>query len=334
MHKNGKAKVSRRFFLKGLAAGGACALLPGTVKAARQGRELATLHDLSKCIGCGACVSACTTQNEAKYPEPQKPFPKMYPSRVKVEDWSDKRDVEDRLTPYNWLTIQTAEVEWQGESHEINIPRRCMHCANPPCANLCPWGACAREDNGVVRINADICLGGSKCKSVCPWDIPQRQTGVGLYLKLMPAFAGNGVMYKCDRCFDRLAEGGVPACIDECPEEVQMIGPKADIVARAHELARSFANGDDENAFIYGEHENGGTNTIYVSPVPVALLAQAVETGPGIPHMNPVEDMMGRDEILGMAALTAPIAGLAVGVLTASAKLSKPKGEDKEAHNE
>ena len=57
-----------------------------------------------------------------------------------------------------------------------------MHCQNPPCANLCPWGAAGREKNGIVRINDKVCLGGSKCKSVCPWNIPQRQTGVGLYL--------------------------------------------------------------------------------------------------------------------------------------------------------
>ena len=329
MQKKERAKVSRRGFLKTFVAGSATMLLPGTVKAAKQGQALATLHDLSKCIGCGECVTACTDQNESKYPAPKKPFPKMYPPRVKVADWSDRQDEENRLTPYNWLTIQTAVVEWDGTTYEINIPRRCMHCQNPPCANLCPWGACAREDNGVVRINTDICLGGSKCKSVCPWSIPQRQTGVGLYLKLMPAFAGNGVMYKCDRCFDLLEEGDVPACISQCPEEVQIIGPRQDILKKAHELARKFANSRDENEFIYGEHENGGTNTIYVSPVPISLLAEALETGPGLPHMNPVEDMMAKDELLGMAALAAPVAGVAAGVLTVGAKILKSEPENK-----
>ena len=46
----------------------------------------------------------------------------MYPkSKVKVADWSDKRDVEDQLTPYNWLFIQSVEVEHEGESVEVNI---------------------------------------------------------------------------------------------------------------------------------------------------------------------------------------------------------------------
>ena len=90
------------------------------------------------------------------------------------------------------------------------------------------------------------------------------------------------------------------------------IGPRDDILARAHELAGSFAGSGNENDFIYGEFENGGTNTIYVSPVPVALLAKALETGPGKPHMNPVEDLMGRDEMFGMAALAARPAALAL----------------------
>ena len=91
---------------------------------------------------------------------------------------------------------------------------------------------------------------------------PQRQTGVGLYLDLLPSLAGNGVMYKCDRCYDRIAQGGLPACIEACPEEVQTIGPRPDIIAKAHAIAQEIGG------HVYGASENGGTNTIYVSPVP------------------------------------------------------------------
>ncbi|MGD9686786.1 MAG: 4Fe-4S ferredoxin, partial [Desulfobacter sp.] len=90
----------------------------------------------------------------------------------------------------------------------------------------------------------------------------------------------------------------------------------------------------DENDFIYGEHENGGTNTIYVSPVPIPLLAKALETGPGSPHMDPVKDMMAQDEFLGLAALAAPLAGVAAGLLTAGAKFIKSGQKDQEATHE
>lgn len=137
------SKISRRSFIKGgLAAAGAIAVssvpLPATVRGATR-KELATLIDIRKCIGCEECVEACREFNEHKFPEPKKPFPKMYPNRVKVSDWSDKRDVTYRLTPYNWLFIQEAIVTVNGKEETFTLPRRCMHCQNPPCADLCPW---------------------------------------------------------------------------------------------------------------------------------------------------------------------------------------------------
>jgi Fe-S-cluster-containing hydrogenase component 2 len=113
-----------------------------------------------------------------------------------------------------------------------------MHCRNAPCSNLCPFGAAFTQDNGIVRIHPDVCMGGAKCKAVCPWHIPERQSGVGLHLDLLPQYAGNGVMYKCDRCYDRLKEGELPACIEACPEDVQQIGPRNEILEKAHQLAR------------------------------------------------------------------------------------------------
>jgi formate dehydrogenase iron-sulfur subunit len=297
-------------FLKsglGAAAAAAASAVPGAqaLAAADDRGYLATLIDIRKCIGCEACVEACREANAAKFPEPAKPFPKMYPSRVKVSDWSEKRDVSGRLTPYNWLFIQHATVKLNGEDTELTLPRRCMHCVNPPCVKLCPWGSAKQLENGISRIDADICLGGSKCKNVCPWDIPQRQTGVGLYLKLLPSLAGNGVMYKCDRCYDRIARGEQPACIDACPEGVQTIGPRKDIIAQAHAIAKEIGG------YIYGEIENGGTSTLYVSPVPFEELNRAIPQADGIPHLDPVHDAMANANNLATAMVIAPVAGIA-----------------------
>ena len=302
--------ISRRSFLKGglaAAAGVAASGVPGvkTALGSDGSQQLATLIDIRKCIGCEACVEACHETNAHKYPEPKKPFPKMYPSRVKVSDWSEKRDVTERLTPYNWLFIQRATVSIGGKETELTMPRRCMHCVNPPCVKLCPWGAAKQLENGISKIDADICLGGSKCKNVCPWHIPQRQTGVGLYLDLMPSFAGNGVMYKCDRCYDRIARGETPACIEICPEQVQTIGPRDEILAKAHALAK------ETNGYLYGETENGGTNTIYVSPVPFEELNKTITKGDGKPHLGRVPDAMAEANNLATAMIIAPFAGVA-----------------------
>ncbi len=302
--------ISRRAFLKGGAAAATAALAGGaSASAAPLEREMtATLIDLSKCVGCEACVEACAEANAHRAPVVKKPFPKMYPPRVKVEDWSDKRDETGRLTPYNHLFIQRAEVLVDGEKREVSIPRRCMHCVNPPCVKLCPWGAARQYENGSSEIDPGICLGGSKCRKVCPWHIPQRQTGTGLYLDLLPSLAGNGVMYKCHRCRERVAEGELPACIEACPEEVQSIGPREEIIERARALA------EETGGYIYGAGENGGTNTVYVSPVPFEQLHGAIEKGPGMPGFSPVEDAMAGVDRMAAAILIAPFAGAFAGV--------------------
>lgn len=321
---HGSGGLSRRKFLKSLGIGGAGLVLPSSAGAAQQrvpaasDTELATLLDLSKCIGCGECVYACRESNAAKFPEPTKPFPEMIPEgRAKPEDWSEKRDVDDRLTPYNWLFLQYAEVEYKGAQYELNIPRRCMHCQNPPCAHLCPFGSANKLQNGLTRIYDELCMGGAKCRAVCPWHIPQRQSGVGLYRHLMPRLAGNGVMYKCDRCYQLLEKGVAPACVSVCPEDVQTIGPRREMIAKARALAKEM------DGFIYGLEENGGTNTFYVSPVPFDLLNKAVEKGKGKPHMKPVADTMKDETNLATATLLAPIAGIAAGFLGLGAKLMK-----------
>ena len=86
---------------------------------------------------------------------------------------------------------------------------------------------------------------------------------------------------------------------------MQTIGPRAEIVAMAHARAKEIGG------YIYGEHENGGTNTLYVSPVPFEELNAAIAKGPGQPHLGPVEDRMADANNIGAALLMAPLAGAA-----------------------
>ncbi len=349
--------ISRRGFLKGgvsLAAGVAAGMaagplvLPGAAQAA-SGQELCTVLDLGKCIGCEACVDACRAEWQPTVPDPVKPIPQPFPSRVPIEDWSSRKDVQDRLTPYNFLYVEHLELE--GKVSELHIPRRCMHCVNPPCTSLCPFGASRQEKNGVVHIDQDICLGGAKCKTVCPWHIPQRQSGVGLYLNLLPTLAGNGVMFKCHRCLPLVSQGKQPRCIEACPQKVQSIGPRQEQVAKAQALAEQAAAADGRPGqwrdYLYGLEENGGTNTLYVSPVPFAKVnaalhelhiqqasqeapakagqgrGQAAKGGKGLgrrlaqagrPPMGPVANSMENPENLTLALAIAPVAGLAAGL--------------------
>ena len=329
--------LTRRNFLVGaasaaglsaihLSAVDATAAQPGvgtTGSTATNATEYATLLDIEKCIGCGQCVEGCHERNGHRFPEAKKPLPALLPPGTKAEDWSAKRDVDDRLTPYNWLYIESVTVQKNGAPLELHIPRRCLHCTNPPCANLCPWGAASKEPNtGTVSIDSQTCLGGAKCRTVCPWHIPQRQSGVGLYLDLMPRFAGNGVMYKCDRCADSFAHGQLPACVEVCPQQVQTIGPRNEILAQAQKLAQ------ERGAYLYGVTENGGTNTFYLSPVPFSEIAQQAKPGPGKPTFGPVEDSMAQAGNLTRMLIAAPLVGVA-GALVNVAR----QGQTRDAHS-
>ncbi len=296
--KNGNMLTRRNFLKKGTVATlfGA-ALTAGMVQtvSAKAG-TYATLIDLTKCDGCKnepvpKCVEACRRENEKKFPNPVEPIKDLWPQKTH-DDWSKKKDVINTLTPYNWTTVQKVDTE----GGEVFIPRRCMHCDNPPCAHLCPFGALNKYANGSVVINHDLCMGGAKCKAVCPWHIPQRQSGVGPYLKLQPLPAGGGVMYKCDLCHDRIKKGQAPACVEACEKRLGgkrplHFGIRETILKMAHERAKEI------HGFIYGEKENEGTATLYVSKVPFEEIDAKLKEAKSNLHMgrvlNPLRDVNG-----------------------------------------
>jgi formate dehydrogenase iron-sulfur subunit len=298
--------LSRRSFLK--ITGGAAALasvsLPRTSFAATD-QQVATLIDLSLCDGCTdrqipACVSACKAINKDKIPPVVENIPEPWPRKT-IEDWSKKKEVFNRLTPYNFIYVHQAQIDGK----TLFVPRRCMHCDNPACATICPFSANHKEKNGAVVIEQTQCFGGAKCKDVCPWEIPQRQSGVGIYLHVLPGFMGNGVMYKCDLCNERLKDGKPPGCIEACPRKAMLIGPRRDIEKTALERAAAM------NGYLYGKTENGGTSTFYVSPVSFELINKTMEKKPGKPDMKPdVKRRMAATDPLGNAVLAAPALGL------------------------
>ena len=306
MKKNNSFDLTRRSFLK--LSGGAAALaglsLPKRADAATD-QQLSTLIDLSLCDGCEnlkvpACVTACKTINKGKIPPVVENIPEPWPRKT-IEDWSKKKEVFNRLTPYNFIYVHKAQIDGK----TIFVPRRCMHCDNPACATICPFSANHKEKNGAVVIEQTQCFGGAKCKDVCPWEIPQRQSGVGIYLHVLPGFMGNGVMYKCDLCNERLKEGKLPGCIEACPRKAMLIGPRHEIEKIAQQRARTM------NGFIYGKTENGGTSTLYVSPVSFEQINKTMQKKPGQPDMKPdVVRRMAATDPLGQAVLAAPALGL------------------------
>lgn len=316
---------NRRLFFKkatiGLASG-AVLLSPKVVSAKddipQAQNKIGSYIDLSLCDGCKdfdtpKCVSGCRDKNSIHFPEPKEPIKPYWP-RKGYEDWSKEKERIDRLTPYNWTFVESVKVD--GE--DVYVPRRCMHCDNPACMNLCPFGTIEKTKEGLVRIDRDYCMGGAKCRDVCPWEIPARQAGVGLYMKLIPSLAGGGVMYKCDGCADLVAKNELPVCQTSCPKNAIKFGDFEEIKRIA------MVRADEINGYIYGLDQGGGTSTIYISKVPFEKINEAIEKSKlelddkraGRPHMRvDVEDKMEDSSAWMMASFIAPIAGISAAAI-------------------
>lgn len=134
-------------------------------------------------------------------------------------------------------------------------PYHCMHCKDPSCVSACTVAALTRTEEGVVVYDPDVCIGCRYCMYACPFEVPNYE-----YNERFPE------VIKCDMCYARLQEGQQPACAQTCPTGAIKFGSYEDMLALAHKMIK-----DNPGKFIdhvYGEHENGGTATLYISPVP------------------------------------------------------------------
>ncbi|MFQ5421563.1 MAG: 4Fe-4S dicluster domain-containing protein [Anaerolineae bacterium] len=137
-----------------------------------------------------------------------------------------------------------------------SAPYHCMHCEDPSCVSACTVGALQKGGNGIVTYDQDRCIGCRYCMYACPFQVPNYE-----WKQQLP------LIVKCDMCVSRLGEGeSEPACAATCPTDAIIFGKKSEMLAEAHRRIED--NPGKYVDHVYGEHENGGTATFYVSPVP------------------------------------------------------------------
>jgi formate dehydrogenase iron-sulfur subunit len=203
---------------------------------------MAILTDVTRCTGCEKCVDAC---REAQGLDKDRPWP----GQVSIDALSSTRFTTVLQRPGNHAVRQ-----------------QCRHCLDPACVSACIVGALEKTPSGAVVYDVDKCMGCRYCMTVCPYGIPRYD-----WEHAAPSIR------KCNFCYDRITEGGVPACVEECPEEATIFGTRAEMLAEAHR--RLEAEPDTYVQRVYGETEVGGTAVLYISDIPLDFLAWTSNLG-------------------------------------------------------
>ena len=137
-------------------------------------KQYAIVVDVDRCIGCrGGCQIACKSENNVGLGR-------------------------GRSTFYTVTGGKFPDV------FMYFVPVMCQQCEDPACVNVCPTGACYKDDeDGVIKIDTDICIGCQTCKGACPFHANNFN-------------AEMRVMDKCTVCDQRREKGQVPACVNVC----------------------------------------------------------------------------------------------------------------------
>ena len=206
---------------------------------ARQLTPMAKLIDVSKCIGCKACQSACLEWNDLR--EPVGINHGIYDNPV---DLTPTSLTVMRFT--EWVNPETRNLEW------LIRKDGCMHCADPGCLKACPApGAIVQYTNGIVDFVHENCIGCGYCVKGCPFNIP-RISQV------------DHKAYKCTLCSDRVAVDQGPACAKACPTQAIVFGTKDEMRQHAEGRIRDLKSRGYRNAGLYDPPGVGGTHVMYV----------------------------------------------------------------------
>jgi molybdopterin-containing oxidoreductase family iron-sulfur binding subunit len=153
-----------------------------------------------------------------------------------VPDFGNNRDgSKNTKDEIKWIWSEAFEHTFPEQSHykkneqleEMPILTLCNHCDNPPCVRACPTQATFKNPDGIIMMDFHRCIGCRFCMAACPygarsfnWRNPRELDGNGNYKfikNVNPDFPTRmrGVVEKCNMCSERLAEGLLPACVEE-----------------------------------------------------------------------------------------------------------------------
>lgn len=199
------------------------------------------LVDVTRCVGCHACVDACIGANGLRGSVPP-----------------DQR-TSDGLSARRWVNV----LRRYGGQY---VRRSCLHCLQPGCVAACPSGALYKTVEGPVIYDTSKCTGCRCCESACPNGIPRFE-----WATPVPVIA------KCDMCFERLQAGRTPACVEACPQGALSFGQRQGLLAAAK--GAFFNDPTRYMPRVYGDGAVGGTSVLYVAGAELDLMGFGLPLG-------------------------------------------------------
>ena len=198
----------------------------------RPGHKWGMSIDMNLCFGCGACVVACTSENNVAV------VGKLEVSRVREMHWLRidryySSDVTKHSAQAEGL-LATRQMYLDMETPSANPqvtfqPMMCQHCNHAPCETVCPVLATSHSTEGLNMMTYNRCIGTRYCANNCPFKVRRfnwfNYNENELFAKVNPAqqelgrmvlnpdvvVRSRGVMEKCSMCQQKLQAGKLEA---------------------------------------------------------------------------------------------------------------------------
>jgi formate dehydrogenase iron-sulfur subunit len=191
--------------------------------------------DTSLCIGCKACEVACKEWNQV--PEDGLNFTGM------------SFDNSEGLSADTWRHVafieQPATDDVDSEFRWLMSSDVCKHCTDAACLDVCPTGALFRTEFGTVVVQEDVCNGCGYCVPACPYGVIGKREG-------------DGRVWKCTLCYDRLGEDMEPACAKACPTNSIQFGELDELRVRAAGRVEQLQEAGVLGVRLYGHDPHDG----------------------------------------------------------------------------